>query len=120
MNGQEWMGLATALGLGLGFFLKMVPNSKVETKAIPFVITGLMFIKNLLISSGHLPPDATLLAQIGFEVPAGVAFAMFGGSWFANLLTILLHSAVDAAVPVGIHSGSKNLMQLKAAKKVAR
>jgi hypothetical protein len=112
------MGLATALGLGLGFVLQKVPNSKFNTKWIPAVIAGLMFVKNLLIAAGKLPADAVLVdvawLQSVFAVPEGVALAGWFGGWFGTVLQLVLQSLLDAALPVGLHSGIKNTRQAKA------
>lgn len=119
MNGQEWMGLFSTLGMVLGFVLQKVPNSKINTKLIPAIITGMMLLKNMLIGAGKLPADAvmfdvTWLTDL-FATPGGLTLAFFGG-WFGTVLQIVVQSVLDAALPVGLHSGIKNSMQMRARK----
>jgi len=124
MNGTEWMALASALGMGLGFLLRAIPNSSFNTKLVPAVITVIMFVKNILIAAGQLPPDAVLFDTTWLvpHMDSGIALAgLFGSGWLAMVLHLILQSAVDASFPVGVFSGVKNtneyIVQRKARRK---
>jgi len=124
MAGTEWMGLFTAFGLALGFLLQKIPNSSINTKVIPAVITGLMLVKNLLVAAGKLPADAVLIdvawVEAVFHMPDGASLAFFGSGWIGMVLQMVMQSVIDAALPIGLYSGVKNTRQFTAARAMKR
>ncbi len=99
MDPQLYIVGATALGNVIGWFLKRSP--KVQNAFIPAVMIFIMLLKNVFIGAHLLPDGATTidLSQFQGEGAKAVLFA--------------ITTAMDSALPIGIHSAVKNLGQIK-------
>lgn len=120
MDGQNLIVLASALGIGLGILLKAIPNSKINTKIIPIVITVGMFLKNVAISAGLLPPEASVLSMAEISLPSwlmmpdgDVGLAFVWGKWLTIIAQLAFQTVFDSAIPIGLHSGVKNTIEYK-------
>lgn len=121
MGGFDWLALSVLVGNIIGWFLKN--KTDLTNKLIPYVLTGFMALKNVLVAAGLLPNEATVLGTTG-----AIGTALLGAgdviqyAWIGGLGWFVLSTLLDAALPVGIHSITKNARQLQEAmaKKASR
>lgn len=98
---QLYIVLSTILGNILGFFLKRSP--KIKNALIPLVMLGITVAKNILIEAHFLPDGATAIDLSQFPDAGNLGHAV----GFA------VTTALDAALPIGIHSGLKNARKVR-------